>query len=233
MKKILFILLFTFPLFLFSQKKLKKEDIGNDDFFVIKNDSLTIALDEIIVLNKRKFDSSKERKYYYWYTKKVRKAYPYAKLASDKMTELNSSLDSIQSKRKRRKHIKKVQKYLEGEFTEQLKKMTRTEGRILIKLINRQTGETMYSLIKDYRSGLKAFMYNSSAKFFKLNLKNEYEPEEIALDFLVEDILQRSFIDGALTKQDPFIPIDYFDLQDHWKNISVIDVINDYIEKYK
>ena len=232
MKKKLFILIFTLPLFLFSQK-LKKEDIGNDDFFVIKNDSLTIPLDEIIVLNKRKFDSSKERRYYFWYTKKVRKAYPYAKLASDKMIELNLALDSIKTKRKKRKHIKKVQKYLEGEFTEQLKKMTRTEGRILIKLINRQTGETMYSLIKDYRSGLKAFMYNTSAKFFKLNLKNTYRPDEIALDFLVEDILQRAFIDGALEKQEPYKSIDYFELQNHWKDISVIDVINDYIEKYK
>jgi hypothetical protein len=217
---------------LFSQK-LKKEDIGNDDFFIIKNDSLTIPLDEVIVLNKRKFDSSKERRYYYWYTKKVRKAYPYAKMASDKMTELNLALDSIKSKRKKRKHIKKVQKYLEGEFTGQLKKMTRTEGRILIKLINRQTGITLYSLIKDYRSGLKAFMYNSSARFFKLNLKNEYKPDEIALDFLIEDILQHSFIDEALVKQDPFMPIDYLALQTQWKDTSVIEIIDAYIEKYK
>jgi len=232
MKKNLFILFLTLPLILFSQK-LKKEDIGNDDFFIIKNDSLTIPLDEIILLNKIKFKSSKERKYYYWYTKKVRKAYPYAKLASDKMLELNLALDSIKSKRKRRKHVKKVQKYLEGEFTEQLKKMTRTEGRILIKLINRQTGETLFSLIKDYRSGLKAFMYNTSAKFFKLNLKNEYKPEEIALDFIVEDILKRSFMDGTLEKQEPYSPIDYFELQNHWKDLSIVNVINDYIEKYK
>jgi len=232
MKKNLFILFFTLPLILFSQK-LKKEDIGNEDFFIIKNDSLTIPLDEVIILNKRKFDSSKERKYYYWYTKKVRKAYPYAKMASDKMTELNLALDSIKKKKKKRKHIKKVQKYLEGEFTDQLKKMTRTEGRILIKLINRQTGITLYSLIKDYRSGLKAFMYNTSARFFKLNLKNKYKPEEIALDFLVEEILQRAFIDGALERQKPFRPIDYLELQNQWKNMSVIDVINNYIEKYK
>ena len=232
MKKNLFILLFTVPMILFSQK-LKKEDIGNDDFFIIKNDSLTIPLDEVIILNKRKFDSSKERRYYYWYTKKVRKAYPYAKMASDKMTELNLALDSIKSKRKKRKHIKKVQKYLEGEFTGQLKKMTRTEGRILIKLINRQTGITLYSLIKDYRSGLKAFMYNSSARFFKLNLKNEYKPDEIALDFLIEDILQHSFIDEALARQDPFMPIDYLALQTQWKDTSVIEIIDAYIEKYK
>lgn len=232
MKKKLYILFLIIPIVSFSQK-WKKEDIGNDNFFIIKNDSLTIPLDEVIILNKRKFNSSKEKRYYYWYTKKVRKAYPYAKLAADKMTELNAALDSIKSKRKKRKHVKKVQKYLEGEFTDQLKKLTRTEGRILIKLINRQTGETMYSLIKDYRSGLKAFMYNTSAKFFKLNLKNEYKPQEIALDFIVEDILQRAFIDGVLEKQKPFKPIDYFELQQQWKDISVFDEINNYIEKYK
>ena len=231
MKKQIFILILFLPIILFSQKK---ENFKKDtDFYIIKNDSLTIPLDEIIVLNKRKFNSTKEKKYYYWYTKKVRKAYPYAKLASEKITALNSELDSIKSKRKRKKHVKKMQKYMEGEFTDELKKMTRTEGRILIKLLNRQTGETLYKIIKEYRSGFKAFWYNSSAQLFKLNLKNEYLPEDLALDFLVEDILQRSFINGTLEKQDPYLPIDYFELQSKWKDISVVDVINDYIEKYK
>lgn len=231
MKKQIFILILFLPIILFSQKK--GNFLKDTDFYIIKNDSLTIPLDEIIVLNKRKFNSTKEKKYYYWYTKKVRKAYPYAKLASEKITALNSELDSIKSKRKRKKHVKKMQKYMEGEFTEELKKMTRTEGRILIKLLNRQTGETLYEIVKEYRSGFKAFWYNSSAKLFKLNLKNEYLPEDLALDFLVEDILQRSFINGTLERQEPYLPIDYFELQSKWKGISVVGVINDYIEKYK
>ncbi|MEN8187189.1 MAG: DUF4294 domain-containing protein [Bacteroidota bacterium] len=232
MQKLLFILFLAIPVSLYSQQKVG-ENLLKKDYYIIENDSLTIPLEEVIVLNKRKFDSSKERKYYYWYTKKVRNAYPYAKLASEKMTELNTELGSIKSKRKRKKHIRKAQRYLEEEFTEQVKDMTRTEGRIMIKLIHRQTGETLYDLIKDYRSGLKAFVYNSSARLFKLNLKNEYHPEEKALDFLVEDILQRSFINGALEKQDPQLPVDYFELQNQWKDISVIVVINDYIKKYR
>ncbi len=82
MKNILFILVVIFPLVLFSQK-LKKEDL-NDDLYIIKNDSLTIPLDEVVVFKNRDFKSNTERKYYYWYYKKVHNAYPFATIASDK-----------------------------------------------------------------------------------------------------------------------------------------------------
>lgn len=231
MKKNLFILLFILPIFLFSQKN-KKEDLNND-LYIIKNDSLTIPLEEVVIFKNRKFKSTTEKKYYYWYYKKVHNAYPYATLASDKMIEINNELEGIKSKRKRKKHIKKIQKFMEGEFTEQLKKLTRTEGRILIKLVNRQTGETMFELIKEYRSGWKAFWYNSTANLFKLSLKTEYHPESEALDFIVEDILQRSFANGSLVEQKPKLPIDYFELIAIWKNMDVQKEINTYIEKYK
>ncbi len=231
MKKVAILLLFILPFFAFSQKKGKKR--VKDDLFIIKNDSLTIPLDEVIVFDKKHFDSSKEKKYFYWYYKKVHNAYPYAKMASEILVKLNDSIAGIKSKRKKKKMIKKMQKYLEGEFTDELKKMTRTEGRILIKLIHRQTGETLYNLIKDYRSGFKAFWYNTSAKLFKLNLKNEYHPESIPLDFLVEDILQRSFADATLEYQKAKYPIDYFKLKEQWKDLKTVDVIDGYIQKYK
>ena len=121
---------------------------------------------------------------------------------------------------------------MEEEFAPQLKKLTRTEGRILIKLVNRQTGETMYELIKEYRSGWKAFWYNSSANLFKLSLKNEYKPEENAMDFIIEDILQRSFINGTLEKQEPKMQIDYLQLLNDWDDLDVLSEISAYIDKY-
>lgn len=231
MRRNLIILFIVFPFFLFSQK-LKKEDL-KDDLFIIKNDSLTIPLDEVVIFKNRKFKSTTEAKYYYWYYKKVHNAYPFAKLAADKLLEINRDLDGIKSKRKRKKHIKRIQKFMEGEFTEQLKKLTRTEGRILIKLVHRQTGITMFELIKEYRSGWKAFWYNSTANFFKLSLKNEYHPEYEPLDFIVEDIVQRSFSNGTLERQNSKIPIDYFSLMEKWKNINFNTEIDAYIEKYK
>ena len=230
MKKKLFLLLLIVPLSLFAQKKEEIDE--TDDFYIIKNDSLTIPLDEVVVVDKRSFSNDKERRYYFWYYKKVHKAYPFATLAADKLTEINKELEGIKSKRKRRKHIKKIQKYMEGEFTDQLKKLTRTEGRILIKLVHRQTGETMYELIKEYRSGWQAFWYNSTANMFRLSLKKEYRPEELALDFIVEDILQRSYINGTLERQEPALDIDYLKLLDQWKDIDVQGTITAYIDKY-
>ena len=209
MKKLIYSVFLILSVTVFSQERVKDTII--DDMLIIKNDSMMLALDEIVVFNKRNFDSNAERKYYLWYAKKVRKAYPFAKLASDKLTEINEALEGIKGKRKRKKHIKKIQKFMEGEFSDELKKLTRTEGRVLIKLVHRQTGETMYDNIKEYRSKWNAFWYNSTAKLFKLSLKSEYHPETDPLDFLVEDILQRSFARNILVNKSP-----------NWKSITMI-----------
>jgi len=203
-----------------------KNDTIINDMIVIRGDSLVFNLDEILLLSKFNFKTTKEKRYYYWYWKKVHNAYPYAKLASERLTQLNEQLEKIRSKRKRRKHTKKIQKYMEGEFTEKLKKMTRTEGRILIKLLHRQTGVTAFDLVKEYRSGWKAFWYNTTANVFKLSLKNEYDPENEPLDFLVEDILQRSFANGSLEEQKTKLTFNYFEITSKWKNIDVVEVIN-------
>jgi len=98
MKKIFGIILFIFPLLLFSQEPENKQSI--DDYYIIKNDSLTIPLDEILVFDKRDFNSKKERRYYYWYYKKVQRAYPFAKMASDTLMHINEELEGIKSNRK-------------------------------------------------------------------------------------------------------------------------------------
>ena len=230
MKKISCVLMCLMPLLIFAQQPKKEKSV--DDFYIIKNDSLTIPLEEILILDKLEFKSVKEKRYYYWYYKKVLKAYPFARIAADTLLKINDELSGIKSKRKRKKHVKKVQKYMEGEFSDQLKKLTRTEGRILIKLVHRQTGQNMYELIKNYRSGWKAFWYNSTANLFKLSLKKEYQPDQIALDFIVEDILQRSFVNGQLVNQPPALHFDYFALKSKWKNIDIEKEINTYIDQY-
>jgi hypothetical protein len=91
----------------------------------------------------------------------------------------------------------------------------------------------MYTNIKEYRSKWNAFWYNSTAKLFKLSLKSEYHPETEALDFLVEDILQRSFAKNILIKQEPKLEIDYYALLVQWKDINAYEVVDAYIKKYK
>ena len=127
--------------------------------------------------------------------------YPFAKLASQRLDTLNTRLSRIKSKRKRRKYIRLIQDYIEGEFSDQMKKLTNTEGRVLIKLIHRQTGKTAFQNIKALRSGWNAFWYNTTANVFKLSLKDEYHPASVNEDFLIEDILQRAFLDDELVSQ--------------------------------
>lgn len=228
-KTILSILLVGCGFLLASAQETPQEtprDTLFDDSIFVEGDSIMIPLEEVLVFKKLKFKTTKDKRYYYWYYKKVHRAYPYAKLAADRLLQLNEQLKKIRSKRKRKKHTKKMQQYMEGEFTDKLKKMTRTEGKILIKLIHRQTGLTAFDLVKEYRSGWKAFWYNTTAKVFKLSLKSEYKPETEALDYLVEDILQRSFADGRLDEQKARLQIDYFKAATTFKDIDVVTVIN-------
>ena len=90
----------------------------------------------------------------------------------------------------------------------------------------------MYELIKEYRSGWKAFWYNSTANMFKLSLKKEYQPDDEALDFIIEDILQRSFINGTLQKRDSKLDFDYFQLLNQYKDIDIQKEISEYIDQY-
>ena len=207
MKKFLYIYIVLISSLSFGQVK-DSLPLSEQYLLVRIGDTITIDLDEVKLLPKTKFKVKEDVTYYYWMRKKVFKAYPFAILASKRLDTLNSRLSKIKSKRKRKKYTKIVQKYLEGEFTDQLKKMTRTEGRILIKLIHRQTGKTTFDQIKSLRSGWKAFWYNTTASLFKLSLKAEYQPETENEDYLIEDILQRAFIQERLVEQTPKLQFD-------------------------
>lgn len=213
---------------LYSQEKLtssqaKDSSFVYGDYIIFEGDTLLIELDEVRLLKKLKFKDNSDRRYYYWFRKKVHNAYPYAKLAQDRITVINERLGKIKSKRKRKQYTKRLQKYFEEEFTAQLKKLTRTEGRILIKLIHRQTGETAFDMVKNLRSGWKAFWYEGTAKLFKLSLKNEYHPEKVNEDYLIEDILQRAFNNMTLEKQESKLSFNYEELSKNRKEYIEID----------
>ena len=190
-------------------------------FYFVEGDTIPrefIDLDEVVLLNKLEFNSKEDRRRYLILRRKTRKVYPYAKLASERLTSLQQRLDSIEDKSQRKKYTKRIQKYIEGEFSDRLKKLTRTEGQILVKLIYRQTGRTAFDLVKELRTGWRAFWYNTTASMFDISLKEEYKPFEVKEDYLIEDILERSFQANLLERQKPAFDIDFLDLTDHWDN---------------
>ncbi|MBO6589059.1 MAG: DUF4294 domain-containing protein [Muricauda sp.] len=193
-----------------------------EDYYVrFEGDSIlmsSIELDEVYLFGQLDFASQQDKLRYYILRRKTLKVYPYAKLAAERLVELNDSLELIKKRRHQRRYTRKVQKYIEGEFSEELKKLTRTEGQILVKLIHRQTGTTAFDLVKDLRSGWRAFWYNTTASLFKISLKEEFKPEEVHEDYLIEDILQRAFAASRLERQKSVLDYDYAQLTNKWKN---------------
>jgi len=193
-----------------------------EQFIIMEGDSIlqsAIQLDEVYIFGKLEFASYEDKLRYYILRRKTLKVYPYAKLASERLTELNDRLEKIESRSKRNRYTKMVQKYIEGEFSEELKKLTRTEGQILVKLIYRQTGETAYSLVKELRSGWRAFWYNSTAKMFDISIKEEFHPESVLEDYQIEDILQRAFAENRLEPQKSALDYDYASLTNKWNTL--------------
>jgi hypothetical protein len=214
---ILVVLALLISTIVFSQVERDKDStLLTDRYIIFEGDTLLIELNEVLLLKKLKFKTSYDRRYYYWFRKKTLKAYPYAKLAADRLNVLTERLEKIESKRRKKQYTKRIQNYLEEELTSQLKKLTRTEGRILIKLVHRQTGDTSFNLIKNLRSGWKAFWYNTTANLFKLSLKDEYDPVNNKEDYLIEDILQRAFLNGILEEQPSKLDFNYLELTEKW-----------------
>ena len=150
----------------------------------------------------------------------MKKVYPYAKLAADKLYQIERTLDTLPNNRQKKRYTKKVQEEAEARFTDELKKLSRSQGKILIKLIYRQTGDSAYDLVKNLRSGWRAFWYNNTAWFYDLSLKSVYNPLEVEEDFWIEDILQRAFSRKELEVQEPAFPIDYEAIEKKWRNSS-------------
>ncbi|RIA10169.1 uncharacterized protein DUF4294 [Flavobacteriaceae bacterium MAR_2010_72] len=217
--KILSYILLICPLISFAQREPIKQDTTEVEYYYIEGDSIAktiIDLDEVIILNKLDFKSREERIRYLILRRKTIKVYPYAKLAAERLVALNERLETLKRKSDKRRYAKIIQRYIEDEFSAELKKLTRTEGQILIKLIHRQTGITTFDLIKELRSGWRAFWFQNTARLFDISLKVEFDPINVKEDFLIEDILERAFQNRQLVRQQPAIDFDFYDLTDKW-----------------
>ncbi len=103
--------------------------------------------------------------------------YPWAKLAGAKLKEYETIFLETESKKEQHKIMKQVEKDINDEYGGELKKLTISQGKILIKLIDRETGDTSFDLVQDFRGKFVAFFYQSFARIFGYNLKERYDPE--------------------------------------------------------
>jgi hypothetical protein len=178
---------------------------------------IPIELEEVYISNRYDLKSAEERKKFLILQRRVLKVYPYAKTAADRLTALNEGMKGLKSERDKRKYFKLVENYLTNEFEDQLKKLSRKDGQVLVKLIYRQTGSSTFELIKELKSGWKAFWSNNTARLFDINLKTKYDPYTVAEDLTIEGVLYKAFLDGRLPRQAAKNDISYANFVKAWK----------------
>jgi hypothetical protein len=212
-------------LFIFVSFSIQAQIISRDTlkmgYTLTEKDSIfkdTIQLEEVVIA-KKKLDPE-AKKQFILLRNRVYKTYPYAKIASERLTMLNRGMANLKTNREKKVYFKIVENYLSNEFEANLKKLSRKQGQILVKLIHRQTGQTTFELIKTLKSGWKAFWSNTTARLFDINLKTPYVPYENNEDYFIETILLMGFESGRLMYQPSAKPINYDELNAFWKNKS-------------
>jgi hypothetical protein len=120
----------------------------------------------------------------------VLRAYPYAKLAAVQLRYINDSIAHFTNEHDKKKFIKETEKKLREDFEKDITKLTVTQGKILIKLVDRETGSTSYALVKELRGSIRAFLFQGLARLFGENLKSEFDGpgEDAAIEAIVKQI---------------------------------------------
>ena len=214
----MFKLKFVLVLLLVSVSSFSQVNTNNNrEIEETENDSIlndTIMLQEVLIY-KDKLDLE-AKKQFLILQNRVHRVYPFAKTAGERLTMMNNNLAKLNTNKEKKRYFKIVEDYMDNEFKEKLKKLSRKQGQILVKLLHRQTGLTTFELIKDYKSGWKAFWSNNTAKLFDINLKKKYEPFQDNEDYLIETILVRAFTNGRLVEQKSANPVDLSELNEYW-----------------
>lgn len=165
---------FFFPVLIFGQEKefhvLQYKIVGRDTIPYVKISGVEIYDFKI-------FKTRRQAKRNNRLIRNVKKVYPWAKLAGKKLEEYEQILAGVKSDREKRRIMKQVEKEIQQEYGGELRKLTISQGKILIKLIDRETGDTSFDLVQDFRGNFVAFFYQSFARIFGYNLKNRYDPE--------------------------------------------------------
>lgn len=200
MKKIFFTyILLCFAIILVAQEQLNNNylhKIIEEDknhivaCKVVDGDSLFIVnMRPILVYPPRKFKNKREKRRYNRMIRNVKKVYPYALTINNIFYESENHLKTLDNKKEKRKYIKHKEKELKKQFEKTIRNMTFTQGRILIKLVDRETGHTSYQLVKHFKGSVSAVLWQSVALIFSTNLKYEYDPENE--DKWIEEIVSR------------------------------------------
>ncbi len=180
-KRLLFIkiiLLFISLMEANAQEKIEPNESIPLEAEIIEGDTMpVIEMEDVYVYPKRYFSNFWQRWRYQRLIRNIKIVYPYAELARQKFEEMNQEYLALESEREKKKYLNNLEKELLDEFGGELRKLTISQGRLLLKLIDREIGSTSYKILKNYKGSFSAFFWQSLARLFGSNLKSHYDPQ--------------------------------------------------------
>lgn len=165
----------------YGQKRVTAQIRGKDTIPIME-------LKPASVYGVRRFKDDEDAKRFKRLVYNVKKVYPYAKKAGDNYVKYLEMMEEQKRRGKQLKTMAPIEKQLKKEYEDQLKSLTYTQGRLLIKLIDRETERSSYELIKTFRGGFKAFWWQTFAGAFNMSLKTKYDPKGV--DWEIEMIVK-------------------------------------------
>ena len=175
------VILTLFALFLSFQSVLAQDKQSRGGYLVpvclYEGDTIPcVQLPTVYIFKPLKFKNDKERMEYYRLVRNVKKVYPIAREINRTILETYEYLQTLPNEKARQKHIKRVEKGLQDQYTPRMKKLSFAQGKLLIKLVDRQSNQTSFELVKAFMGPFKAGFYQTFAALFGASLKKEYDP---------------------------------------------------------
>lgn len=171
-----------------------QSDTSGVGFITSDGDSLIhYELEEVTITAPFIIKTKRQKRKYGRLAEDIKKTYPLAKIVKKELDIVRDTIQFYENKTQQRKFMRKYESYVYETYIDSLKQLNMRQGKLFMKLISRQTGESGYELIKEYRGNFPAAFWQTMARLFGANLKTNYDPEEQAM---IEDIIQR--IDAGL-----------------------------------
>lgn len=152
---------------------------------------IRLVMNDVIVYPPERFKNRKDEEFYWKTVRDVKKTLPYAKLINATLQETYEYIQTFPTHKEREAYLKKFEKEVFRQYKPEMKKMTKSQGKMLIKLINRETDQNSYNIVKAFMGTFRAGFWQTFGRFFGVNMKSGFHPEKNDDDALIERICVR------------------------------------------
>ena len=168
---------------------VQKSIQGRYHFITEEGDTaLMVVLGNVTVFPPMKFKNKKQEEFYWRTVRDVKRTLPYAKLIAETLLETYEYIETFPTKEEKEAHLTQMEKEVFNQYKPELKKFTKSQGKMLVKLINRETNQSSYSILKAFLGTFRAGVWQTFGRFFGVNLKSAYNPDNNKDDAIIERV---------------------------------------------